>query len=245
MALIAALVVAGHSTAAQETAVDLELVLAVDASSSVNFTEFALQMDGYAKAFRAPGVISAIESGAHGAIAVALVQWASPGQLKVAIEWTKIRSAEDAEALAERVALTPRYIPGGGTGIGSAIGFAAGLFEGNGYAGARRVIDISGDGSETHAALPLASRDAAIEAGITINGLPILNEEPALDQYYRESVIGGRDAFAVVAADYGAFAAALQTKLIREIGGEPALSRGPADDPAPAVQAARISAPAS
>jgi len=211
---------AGGSAAAAET-VSLRLVLAVDASSSVSFNEFSLQMNGLAAAFRDPGVIAAALGGRHKAIAVTLLMWASPGEGRVAVGWRRIASAEDAHALAAAIDATPRLVRGGGTGIAAMLDQAAGLFADPAFQSRRRVIDVAGDGRDTHDQQTGKTRDHLIARGIVINGLPILNEEPDLEAYYLAAVTGGTGSFVIPAVDYTDFAAAIRAKLIREIAGDP------------------------
>ncbi|MCH7932052.1 MAG: DUF1194 domain-containing protein [Proteobacteria bacterium] len=204
--------------------VDLALVLAVDSSSSVNFHEFNLQMGGLADAFRDGAVLNAIKAAAPNGIAVTLVQWSSPDRQALAFGWTEVRDAASAEAVARMIDLTPRLVEGGGTAISDAIDFSIRLLDG--VAAARRVIDVSGDGrnnmgSSTTATSPLPASPRAAAAGITVNGLPILNEDPALDGYYLSRVIVGADAFVLVADDYEDFGRAIRLKLITEITGAP------------------------
>ena len=210
---------AGVPAAASET-VDLRLVLAVDASSSVNFSEFSLQMNGLAAAFRDPGVIAAALGGRHNAIAVTVLMWASPGEAKVAIGWTRIASAEEADALATAIDVTPRVVRGGGTGIAAMLDRAAGLFADTAFQAPRQVIDVAGDGRDTHDQQTGKTRDRLIAQGIVINGLPFLNEEPDLEAYYLAAVTGGAGSFAIPVADYSDFATAMRAKLIREISGD-------------------------
>ena len=206
--------------AAAET-VDLELVLAVDSSLSVDREEFALQMKGLADAFRDPGVIAAIQaSGDHG-IAVCLVQWAGIMGQNLALDWTVIRDADGAERFARRLERTPRLLVGASTSITSAIKFSIGQFAGNGIEGRRLVIDLSGDGRHNQSIGPSGQRDLAVALGITINGLAILNEDRELDLYFRDHVIGGTGAFVMTADSYRDFAAAMVRKLVREIAAPP------------------------
>lgn len=200
-----------------QTPVELELVLAVDASSSVSGPEFDLQMQGLAAAFRDPAVRAAIADAGPGGIAVALVQWSSPGQQVVAIDWTSIVDAASAAALAESIASCERLILGE-TSLDGALAFATALLAGNDFAGNRRVIDLSGDGQANWGPDPDAVRDRAVAAGMTINALAVVNEQAGLGDYYRAHVIGGAGAFVLAAADYGDFARAVRLKLIREIG---------------------------
>lgn len=201
--------------------VDLELVLAVDASGSVDDGEFALQMGGIAAAFRDAEVLAAIQAGPVGRIAVNIVIWADAQRPKDQMGWRLIGDGASAEAFAERVERHPRAIPAGGTGIGAAVLFAVKQLEKNGFAGARRVIDVSGDGRETTfrewMVPPTQAREQAVGRGITVNGLAILTDEPKLDDYYEAEVAGGEGAFVQVAKSYDDFAVAMRRKLLREI----------------------------
>jgi hypothetical protein len=208
--------------------VDLELVLAVDVSSSVDDGEFELQMQGIAAAFRHSGVQAAIHATGDRGIAVALVQWSEFVHQRMTIDWTVVRGAADAAALADDIATAGRAIPGGGTAIYGAINFALHEFDTNGYDGPRQVIDVSGDGRSDLLVPTMAARDRAVARGVAINGLVILNDEPHLDRYYRANVIGGAEAFVLTVDDFEAFAAAMVTKLIREIAYAPAVSSLPA-----------------
>ncbi len=202
-----------------ETPVALELVLAVDVSTSIDRREYALQMRGLAEAFRSRQVIEAITGAAPGGIAVALLQWAGTGEHKLVVPWRFVRDTADAEAMAARVDVALRLQARGGTAIGEAIQLASRLFDENGYAGQRRVVDVSGDGRANQGLVAGSARDAAVARGITINGLAILNEEPALDLYYQLNVIGGAQAFVLSTDDFKDFARAIRAKLVREIAG--------------------------
>ncbi|MDX5359755.1 MAG: DUF1194 domain-containing protein [Alphaproteobacteria bacterium] len=215
--------------AAAEEPVALELVLALDTSESVNAEEFALQARGLAAAFAHPRVQQAIARAGDGGVAIAVTQWAGLGEQTVSIPWTHLRGEADADALAARLAGLERAYLAGGTGIAAALTHAAALFEGNGFAGERLVIDISGDGRENRGGDVAGVRDAIVARGIGINGLPILNEDRFLYYYYRGNVIGGPGAFAEIANDYNDFANAIVEKLVREIGA-PALSGLPAPE---------------
>ncbi len=198
--------------------VDLALVLAVDTSSSVNEERYQLQMRGFAEAFRNSDVIGAIEQGPHGAIAVTLVQWASYGDYRQVVGWTIIRDRVSASRFATAALETGRSLSGS-TSLSGAIDASVQFLQSSGHAASRKVIDISGDGSNNSGRPPAEARDEALAAGITINGLPILTEEPTLDRYFRDNVIGGPGAFLVVADDFRAFSAAILYKLKREIAG--------------------------
>ena len=204
---------------ARAIAVDLELALCVDSSSSVSFDEFFLQTHGLAEAFRSRPVIEAIR--AVGGIAVTVMQFSSADRQRTAIAWTHVGDADSAGALADALERAPRYVTGGTTAIGSAISSAANGFRDNGFEGARLAIDVSGDGRSNAGVLTAFARDRAVAEGVTISGLAILNEEPNLDRYYLENVIGGPAAFVGSANDYRDFARAILAKLLREIGGLP------------------------
>ena len=222
-----ALAFAPHHAAAQAQGVDLELVLAVDVSRSMDFEEQELQRDGYAAAFRHAEVIAAIASGPLGRIAVTYVEWAGPGVQTVVIPWTVIASPEDAFAFADKVA-TAEILRERGTSISSGLEFAAGLFAGSGVEGLRRAIDVSGDGPNNMGLPVTRVRDEVVAAGITINGLPIMLRPGGgfgafgiadLDVYYEDCVIGGPGAFIVTVDKLAQFPAAIRRKLVLEIAG--------------------------
>ena len=205
--------------AASAQAVDLQLVLAVDASGSVNTARFELQKQGYVAAFRNPRVLAAIGAGPTQAIAVTMVQWTGPRLQIEVVKWMHIHDALSAEAVAAAIAAAPRQLFAGGTSISGIIDYAVKLFARTPLQGARRVIDISGDGRNNIGRPADVARDAAVAAGITINGLPILNIEPNLDDHYRDQVIGGDGAFLIAIDAYEQFGAAVVRKLITEISG--------------------------
>jgi Protein of unknown function (DUF1194) len=210
------LLASGRGTMAQ-TAVDLQLVLAVDASGSVDQIRFELQKRGYVAAFRHPRVLQAVRSGPNRAIAVTMVQWTGPALQVQVVGWTRLGDEETAAAFAAAIERTPRQLFGGGTSISGAIDHAATLFPISPFRASRRVIDVSGDGSNNRGRPVTLARDEAVAAGIGINGLPILALEPDLDRYYHDSVIGGPGAFVIAARDYETFADAILKKLIIEI----------------------------
>lgn len=195
--------------------------MAVDASSSVSAEEFDLQIRGLAEAFRNPGVLAAVQAGGDLGIAVALMQWSDNRKQVMAVDWSPVYDETTILALADAIEATPRYLIGGGTAIGGAIQYGVRQFDDNGFEGRRRVIDISGDGRTNQGSRPSDQRDRAVGMGITINGLAILNEDPTIDDYYFRNVIGGTGAFVLTANDYEAYAVAILTKLIREIGAVP------------------------
>ncbi|MBT6138437.1 MAG: DUF1194 domain-containing protein [Rhodospirillaceae bacterium] len=201
--------------------VDLELVLAIDSSASVDADEFASQLGGLAKAFRSADLLRAITSGAHGRVAVALVEWSSADRQRLNIPWRLIADRASAEALAKDIETAPRLVETGATSISSAIVFALAQFEANAFEAPRRVIDISGDGENNHGAKLKGARQAADALGVTVNALAIENEVVGLSAYFRQQVIAGPGAFAERARDYVDYVEAIQRKLLREIGPVP------------------------
>jgi hypothetical protein len=201
--------------------VDLALVLAVDASGSVDRIRFELQKQGYVAAFRHPRVIGAIQSGPTQSIAVIMMQWTGPALQVTAVPWTTISDPASANAFADAVASAPRALFGGGTSISGAIDTSMALLFDNPFRAARRVIDISGDGSNNRGRSVNQARDEAIAKGVGINGLPILALEPDLDRYYRDNVVGGPGAFVIAAKDFESFGEAILKKLIAEIAAMP------------------------
>ncbi len=205
--------------------VDLQLVLAVDCSGSVNQTRYDLQKKGYAEAFRSAEVVNAIRSGRRQAIAVCMTQWTGPSMQHVAIPWTRIGDKSESDEFGARIDAMPRLLYSGGTSVSGAIDHGVTLFPSSPYQGTRRVIDVSGDGANNRGRPASEARDDAIKAGITVNGLPIMALEPNLDTYYRENVIGGDTAFMVLAESYETFGAAVRRKLIQEIADAPTTVR--------------------
>ncbi|OUS14922.1 hypothetical protein A9Q97_03375 [Rhodospirillales bacterium 47_12_T64] len=221
------LIYPARTVAQDKPHVDLELVLAVDASTSVSAQEFDLQMRGIAQAFREPQVIQAIAVSGDRGVAVSVIQWANNLLQKVAVDWHLITDEESALAFADRVDETPRFIFGGGTSIGGAITYSTRQMEINDYIGARKVIDISGDGRSNQGAPPELVRNRSTAQGIVINGLTIVNEDPFIDRYYEKFVIGGTGAFVQTATTYEDFGVAMMEKLVKEIGGVPVAQKAP------------------
>jgi hypothetical protein len=197
--------------------VSVALVLAVDTSGSVSMDRFELQKQGYAAAFRNPQVLGAIHSLGTQSIAVTMFQWTGPLLHVVVVDWTLIKDQPSAERFAAAVQSAPRRLFGGGTSISGAIDYGRVLLAQSPYRGARRIIDISGDGSNNSGRPAAAARNEAVADGIGINGLPILTVEPGLDHYYANNVIGGPGAFMIPARNYDTFADAILKKLINEI----------------------------
>lgn len=232
----------------RHVAVDLELVLAVDVSLSIDAGEARLQRQGYVEAFRDREVRAAIGAGILGRIAVTYFEWANSAHTHMVVNWTLIDSDRAADAFA--AALEERRPgPAHYTSISGAIDYGRTLFADNGFEGTRQVIDISGDGPNNWGDLVTHARDRAVEQGITINGLPILDRGPGpfgrynipnLDLYFRDCVIGGPAAFFVVAENFDAFASAIRRKLILEIAGRtPDKGPEPHQPAAPPLQLAQ------
>jgi hypothetical protein len=228
LSLLAGLAPAAPSRAA-EVNVDLELVLAVDTSGSVDDDEYALQISGIAGAFRDPEVLGAIAAGPLGRIAVTVAFWAESQLPKQSLDWRIIAGAVDAAGFAEHLESLPRAAPVGGTGIGRGVIYSVRIMQDNGLKGTRQVIDVSGDGRETafryFSVPPQQARAYAAAHGVTVNGLAILADDPDLERYYRDSVIVGPGAFTLAAESFEAFAEAMHRKLIREITYRPSVSR--------------------
>jgi len=201
------------------TEVAIALVLAVDASGSVDNRRFELQKQGYAAAFRNPQVLSSIRSLVTGSIAVTMMQWTGPRLHVQAVDWTLIKDLDSANAFAGAIEAAPRQLFGGGTSISGAIDYSRLLLAQSSFNAARRVIDISGDGANNSGRSVTQARDEAVHDGVGINGLPIVAIEPDLDHYYYDNVIGGPGAFMIPAANYDTFADAILKKLITEIAG--------------------------
>ena len=212
-----AMAMAGGQRADAQSGVDLQLVLAVDVSGSVSEARFELQKHGYVAAFRNPRLWQAIQSGSQQSIAVTMLQWTGPVLQVQVVPWRLISTEASMLALADAIEAVPRQLFGGGTSISGAIDYAMSLFAASEAKGARRVIDISGDGINNRGRPVTEARDDAVKGGVSINGLPILALDPQLDQYYLHNVIGGPGAFVVAAASYETFAEAILKKLVTEI----------------------------
>jgi hypothetical protein len=203
--------------------VDVELVLAVDVSFSMDLDELALQREGYAEAIVSKDFLSALKSGPHGKVAISYFEWSSSFDQKVVIPWRIIDGPETADSVAAEIAKTP-VRRGSRTSISAAISFAMHMFAENPYKGLRRVIDVSGDGPNNNGEPVVVARDAALAQGITINGLPVMIKPIAtpsdiaqLDVYYEDCVIGGPGSFMVAIKDRAKFKEAIRTKLVLEV----------------------------
>ena len=206
--------------------VDVELILAVDISYSMDPDEQALQREGYIQALTSKEFLTALREGAHGKIAISYFEWAGQYDRRVVIPWRLIEGPESADAFAAELARAP-YRRASRTSISGALQFAKPMFDTSGYRGLRRVIDVSGDGANNAGALVAPTRDEIIQSGITINGLPIMLKRSnfgsldieALDIYYEDCVIGGPGAFVVPIRERSKFIEATRTKLVLEIAG--------------------------
>ena len=206
--------------------VDVELVLAVDVSYSMDMDELAIQREGYAQAIISKEFLQALKTGPNGKISVTYFEWAASTDQKIIIPWRVIDGPETADAVANEIMKTP-IRRASRTSISGAINFAMPLFDENPHRGIRRVIDISGDGPNNNGSPVTLARDAALEKGITINGLPIMVKEPSystmdidnLDFYYEDCVIGGPGSFVVSIKDRDKFKEAIRTKLLLEVAG--------------------------
>lgn len=202
------------ATPTRAESVDVELVLMIDVSSSISEEEYELQKTGHVAAFRDPELHHAIRNGWLGRIAVTYVEW-DTGQKQV-VPWTQVASAADAMAFADAIEQAPRHTGAPATALASALSMAQRLLGDNGFDGMRRVIDISGDGTDNAGGLPLIQRQRALSAGITINGIVIPNEM-GVEAYYEHNVIGGSGAFLIVVEEPASYQDAIRTKLVREI----------------------------
>jgi hypothetical protein len=227
--LLAPMAGAATAAAAGATDVDLALVLAVDASASINAARWDLERQGYAGAFRDPEVLKALQSGPIGAIAVTLVEWSAQFEESQVVPWTVISDAASAQRFSASLADLPRAY-NSRTSISWGIMFSASLLDRVPFNATRRVIDVSGDGPEntssggpvsgrTDLARLRTARDQVVASGITINGLPIFGDPAVrkIDEYYMTNVIGGSGAFMIVAESFATFASAIKRKLLLEI----------------------------
>lgn len=199
--LIAAGLLILSEPAVSGTPVALELVLAADASSSVDDKEYALQVSGYVKAFRDPDVVAAIEALGPSGIAVTFVEWSDRWQQVQSVDWTHVIGAASARRFAGAIAAQAKLLEGTGTAIGTAISYAVELFDGNGDDGARRIIDVSSDDRFNSGSHLSVGRDFAVSRNITVNALAV-DGDGALTRYFRKNVIGGAGAFVIAANSF-------------------------------------------
>jgi hypothetical protein len=208
----------------QSATVDVELVLAVDISYSMDTDELALQREGYARALTSAEFLNTLREGIHGKVAVTYFEWAGAGEQRVIVPWRVVEGPESAGSVASEIMAAP-IRRAARTSISGALLFGASLFETSGHRGVRRVIDISGDGANNSGPLVTIARDDVLSRGITINGLPVMLKRPSystmdielLDEYYEDCVIGGPGAFVVPVKDREKFVEAIRTKLVLEI----------------------------
>jgi Protein of unknown function (DUF1194) len=218
---------AAHAQSGKREAIDVELVIAVDVSYSMDPDEQALQREGYVEAISSRDFIDAVRKGPNGRIAVTYVEWAGVNEQKIVVPWQVIDGPEAAGAFVQSLNAAP-IRRASRTSISGALVFVTGLFEQSPYKGLRRVIDVSGDGTNNQGPLIEVTRDEVLARGITINGLPIMLKEPNvsfldipdLDHYYEDCVIGGPGAFVVPARARAQFVEAIRKKLLLEVAGK-------------------------
>ena len=206
-----------HAPHAQAGPVDLNLLIAVDSSYSVDNVEYELQRKGISAALRDPVVQTAIADGAYGAIGVVIMQWSSSRSQLIGVSWHRVSDPVSAEAFAQAAAVMPRRMADGTTSISTALLRGADILNDSPFLGSRMVIDIQGDGTNNDGPEPEDVRDQVISAGITINGLTINTQLKWLHEYYADKVIGGPGAFVEVTANFKGYAEAMRRKLLREI----------------------------
>jgi hypothetical protein len=230
-----------NDTRSAAVPVDVELVLAVDISYSMDPEEQALQRQGYIEALTSVEFMQALKQGMHGKVAVTYFEWAGQSEQRVVVPWRLIEGPESADAFVGEIARAPMR-RAARTSISGALLFGAYLFDGSGFRGVRRVIDVSGDGTNNNGPLVALTRDDVLAKGITINGLPIMLQRPnfggvdlaELDIYFEDCVIGGPGAFVVPIRAREKFKEAIRTKLILEVAGrtpEPRIVPAAADAP--------------
>jgi uncharacterized protein DUF1194 len=225
---VAILTVVSVTGGARSAGVDLEVILAADVSRSIDDAEFDLQRKGYAAALTDPRVLAAIQGRSGAAIGVCFIEWSGDEDQQVVVDWTEIRDEEDAGSMAAAILAAPRSFMGR-TSISAAIDFAMAHFATSKWQAGRRIIDISGDGTNNSGRPVTEARDQAVSHGVTINGLAIINDKPnlgysahtyppgGLPLYYRQNVVGGPNAFLLVVQDFNSFADAMAQKLAKEI----------------------------
>ena len=221
--------------------VDVELVIAVDVSYSMDPDEQRLQREGYVQALTSKEFMQALREGAHGKIAITYFEWAGQNDQKMLMPWRLIEGPESADAVASELANAP-YRRASRTSISGGLLFAKPLFDHSGYRGTRRVIDVSGDGANNAGPLIVPTREEVLAAGITINGLPIMLKRPTpgtmdienLDVYYEDCVTGGPGSFVIPIRERSQFIEATREKLVQEVAGhlpQERVKRASADKP--------------
>lgn len=208
------------------TNVDVELVIAVDISYSMDPDEQALQREGYIQGLTSPEFLNAVRQGMHGRVALTYFEWAGAADQRVVVPWRVIDGGATAKAFVDEISAAP-YRRAYRTSISGALQFAAPLFEASGHRGIRRVIDVSGDGANNQGPPVTVIRDQTLERGVTINGLPIMLKRPSaqtmdlenLDVYYEDCVVGGPGSFVVAINSRDKFVEATRTKLVLEVAG--------------------------
>ena len=224
---IIALAALRSPAAGERVGVDLQLVIAIDVSSSMNESRRRVQREGYARAFRSAEVLAAIKSGPHGRIAIACFGWARPDYQRVIAPWTIVETPADADAVAHAIEQEP-LASEAGTSISAALLFSERLLHAAGIRADRRIIDVSGDGPNNSGPLLRPTRVLVLAGGVTINGLAIAlrtTEErtfgpfasTTIRSYYRDCVIGGAGAFVIAVENVADFEPAIRTKLTMEI----------------------------
>lgn len=234
VSIAAALILAGACLPARADEVDVALVLVTDVSRSIDDTEYKLEKDGYASAFLSQKVLDAIRGGPTGKIAVAYLEFASSFEVRTVLDWTVIHDRASAQGFIDQLAAAPRSF-WGRTSISAGMDQAVQLLAEAGLSPMRRVIDVCGDGTNNAGRDIAEARDDAVKAGITVNGLAIINDHPVswtfahvqppggLANYYRENVTGGAGSFVVEVHDFASFGDAMTRKLVEEIAFNPVL----------------------
>jgi len=223
-----AITLLGLAPSPRAETVDLQLILAADVSRSVDEDEFRLQREGYASAMTNPRVIKAIQSGPYRSIAVTFIEWSGAEAQKIVADWMVIRDDETAGGFSSILLAAPRSFAGF-TSISAAIDYSMKHFANSGVESERRIIDVSGDGTNNGGRPVTDARDEAVAAGVTINGLAIINLHPnpgyfsrtqppgGLGEYYKTNVTGGPASFVITIEDFNSFAEAMTNKLVNEI----------------------------
>ncbi|HUI34904.1 MAG TPA: DUF1194 domain-containing protein [Stellaceae bacterium] len=230
LVLVALAAFVAAAAPARAADVDLLLILAADVSRSIDDVEFNLQRKGYASALSDPKVLTAIAGGPNRAIAICFIEWSDTLDQKVVVDWTTVRDGEDAAAVGATIMAAPRAFASR-TSISGALYFALGQFSSAAPNAERRIIDVSGDGTNNAGPPVTEARDQVVSKGVTINGLAIINTQTrpgftmhtqppgGLPNYYKENVIGGPGAFLLVVENFETFADAITRKLVSEIAG--------------------------